>query len=43
MAPIMGKLAAEHLVNGKGDPIFEKWNFRRFRTGELIRETMILG
>ena len=43
MAPIMGKLAAEHLVSGKGDPVFEKWNFRRFRTGELVHETMILG
>ena len=43
MAPIMGKLAAEHLTSGKGDPVFEKWNFRRFRTGELVHETMILG
>ncbi len=43
MAPIMGKLAAEHILAGKADPAFEKWNFRRFRTGELVRETMILG
>jgi sarcosine oxidase subunit beta len=43
MAPIMGKLAAEHLVGGKADPAFEPWNFRRFRTGKLVRETMILG
>jgi len=43
MAPIMGKLAAEHIAGGKPDPAFETWNFRRFRTGELVRETMILG
>jgi sarcosine oxidase subunit beta len=43
MAPIMGKLAAEHIAGGTPDPAFEKWNFRRFRTGALVRETMILG
>ena len=43
MAPIMGKMAAEYIVNKVDDPIFQRWNLRRFRTGELIRETMILG
>ena len=43
MAPIIGKLVAEHLVKGSEDPIFAKWNLRRFKTGELVNETMILG
>ena len=43
MAPIMGKLVAEHLLKDKVDPIFDAWNLRRFRMGKLIPETMILG
>ncbi len=43
MAPIMGKLVAEHLLGKSTDPIFEHWNLRRFREGKLVPETMILG
>jgi sarcosine oxidase subunit beta len=43
MAPIMGKLVAEHLLGKSADPIFEHWNLRRFREGKLVPETMILG
>jgi sarcosine oxidase subunit beta len=43
MAPVVGRLAAAHLLGGRPDPAFERWNLRRFRTGDLVRETMILG
>lgn len=43
MAPVVGKLSAEHLVQGRDDEVFRRWNLRRYRTGELLTESMILG
>ncbi len=43
MAPIMGKLAAGYILERTDADLFAKWNFRRFREGKLIKETMILG
>lgn len=43
MAPVMGKLMADHIVAGTQDPLFERWNLRRFEAGPLIREGMIIG
>lgn len=43
MAPIMGKLAAGYILERSDADLFAKWNFRRFRQGKLIKETMILG
>lgn len=45
MAPVVGKLIAEHIAS-KGTshlPMFERWNLRRFAEGRLLEETMIIG
>ncbi len=43
MAPIMGKLIAEHIVGATRLPMFDRWNLRRFKEGRLLSEGMILG
>ncbi|HVH42948.1 MAG TPA: FAD-binding oxidoreductase, partial [Labilithrix sp.] len=46
MAPVMGKLIAEHIESGDGGPdlpLFERWNLRRFKEGKLLSESMIIG
>lgn len=43
MAPVMGELFATWLLEGREKDLFEQWNLRRYRTGKLLRETMILG
>ena len=43
MAPVMGKLLAEHIVNGTDLPLFQRWNLRRFKEGKLLKESMIIG
>jgi sarcosine oxidase subunit beta len=46
MAPIMGKLLAEHIVDPartEDAEVLERWNLRRFRTGKLLSEAMIIG
>jgi sarcosine oxidase, subunit beta len=43
MAPVFGKLMAEHLTKGSHVPMFERWNLRRFKEGKLLSETMIIG
>ncbi|MBX3192564.1 MAG: FAD-binding oxidoreductase [Labilithrix sp.] len=43
MAPVMGKLIAEHIVNATALPMFERWNLRRFKEGKLLSEAMIIG
>jgi sarcosine oxidase subunit beta len=43
MAPIMGKLIASHLRERTSLPLFERWNLRRFREGNLLSEAMIIG
>ena len=43
MAPIMGELLARHLLFDEERELFERWNLRRYREGNLLSETMILG
>lgn len=43
MAPIVGKLIAEYLVEEFPLPMFERWNLRRFKEGKLLSESMIIG
>jgi sarcosine oxidase subunit beta len=43
MAPIMGELLARHLLFGEEKELFERWNLRRYREGNLLSESMILG
>lgn len=43
MAPVMGRLFAEHLLEGRDHEVFPRWNLRRFKEGRLEKETMILG
>jgi sarcosine oxidase subunit beta len=43
MAPIVGKLIAQYIVEETPLPMFERWNLRRFKEGKLLSEGMILG
>ncbi|MEZ4300598.1 MAG: FAD-binding oxidoreductase [Polyangiaceae bacterium] len=43
MAPVMGRLIAEHVAEGTELPMFERWNLRRFKEGKLLHEAMIIG
>jgi len=43
MAPIVGKLMAEHIARGTQLAMFERWNLRRFAEGRLLSESMIIG
>jgi sarcosine oxidase, subunit beta len=47
MAPVMGKLIAEHIAafeKHRGHlPMFDRWNLRRFKEGKLLSESMIIG
>ena len=46
MAPIIGELSAQLMVgeaSAETRAIFDRWNLRRYRTGELLSESMILG
>lgn len=43
MAPVMGKLLAEHIATNDTSPLFARWNLRRFREGKLLSESMIIG
>jgi len=43
MAPVVGKLLAQHIAEGTALPLFERWNLRRFKQGRLLDEGMILG
>ena len=43
MAPVMGKKIARHLLHGEDEELFERWNLRRYESGELLSESMILG
>jgi sarcosine oxidase subunit beta len=43
MAPVMGKLIAQHIAEGTSLPLFERWNLRRFKEGKLLSESMIIG
>ena len=43
MAPVMGKLIAEHIAKQTHLPLFDRWNLRRFKEGRLLTEAMIIG
>jgi len=43
MAPVMGKLLAQYLVEQTALPLFDRWNLRRFKEGRLLSEGMIIG
>jgi sarcosine oxidase subunit beta len=46
MAPVVGKLIAEHIAKGDAAPhlpMFDRWNFRRFKEGKLLSESKIIG
>jgi sarcosine oxidase, subunit beta len=43
MAPVMGELYARHLLLGEEKELFARWNVRRYREGNLLKESMILG
>ena len=43
MAPVMGKLIAQYLVERTPLPLFDRWNLRRFKEGKLLNEGMIIG
>jgi sarcosine oxidase, subunit beta len=43
MAPVLGRLLADFVAREEMTPLFERWNLRRFRTGQLLTESMILG
>jgi sarcosine oxidase subunit beta len=43
MAPVMGRLIAQHVADGADLPLFRRWNLRRFKEGRLLQESMIIG
>ncbi len=43
MAPVMGRLLAEHVATGETSALFHQWRLGRFAAGELATETMIIG
>ena len=43
MAPVMGKLLAQHIAEGSDLPLFDRWSLRRFKEGRLLKESMIIG
>ncbi|MEA2750398.1 MAG: hypothetical protein QOI41_4541 [Myxococcales bacterium] len=43
MAPVIGKLIAEHIAEETHLPMFDRWNLRRFKEGKLLTEAMIIG
>jgi sarcosine oxidase subunit beta len=43
MAPVIGRLLAEHIASGASSELLELWNLRRFKEGRLLGESMIIG
>jgi len=43
MAPVMGRILAQHIAEGTDLPMFQRWNLRRFKEGRLLSEAMIIG
>jgi heterotetrameric sarcosine oxidase beta subunit len=43
MAPVMGRLLAQHVAEGTDLPMLDRWNLRRFESGKLLSEGMIIG
>jgi sarcosine oxidase subunit beta len=43
MAPVIGRLLAQHVAERTELPMFERWSLRRFKEGRLLSESMIIG
>jgi len=43
MAPVMGRLLAEHVDTGETSDLFARWSLDRFARGDLVHENMIIG
>ena len=43
MAPIVGQRVAASIARGTTDALFERWSLKRFETGRLLEEGMIIG
>jgi sarcosine oxidase subunit beta len=43
MAPVMGRIIAQHIAEGTDLPLFDRWSLRRFKEGRLLQESMIIG
>jgi sarcosine oxidase subunit beta len=43
MAPVMGRLLAQHIAEQTDLPLFTRWSLRRFKEGRLLKESMIIG
>ncbi|MNC89823.1 N-methyltryptophan oxidase [compost metagenome] len=43
IAPVIGRLMAQHIAEGSDLPALERWNLRRFESGRLLSEGMIIG
>jgi len=43
MAPVMGRLIAEHVDTGETSELFARWSLDRFARGDLVHENMIIG
>jgi len=43
MAPVMGRLLAEHVDTGVTSELFARWSLDRFARGDLVHENMIIG
>lgn len=43
MAPAVGDLAAQEIISGTTPEEFKTWNLQRFRDGNLLTESMIIG
>ncbi len=43
MAPVMGRLLAEHVITQQTSELFARWSLDRYRTGRLLHESMIIG
>ena len=43
MAPVVGQRVAACIARGTSDELFERWSLKRFATGRLLKEAMIIG
>lgn len=43
MAPVVGQRIAACIARGTSEELFDRWSLRRFATGRLLKEGMIIG
>ncbi len=43
MAPVIGQRVAACIAKGASSELFERWSLKRFATGRLLKEGMIIG